>query len=60
MLRFIKATVYMTILLIGAACSRNVDRMLVDAAAENNIASIKALLEQGANVDARANDDWTP
>ena len=41
------------------ACERQVDKNLVSAAADGGTAKVEALLVNGANIEARANDDWT-
>lgn len=58
--RFINAAICIALLLPAAACNREINRRLVDAAAEGNALSAKALIEQGANVEALENDGWTP
>lgn len=41
-------------------CERERDRQLVDAAAAGDTKQVEALLAGGANIEARARDDWTP
>lgn len=40
-------------------CTRERDRDLVHAAATGNTHGVVSLLSAGANIEARANDDWT-
>lgn len=42
------------------SCKSELDRQLVDAAAEGDAQQVAALLSRGANIEARARDDWTP
>lgn len=60
MLRFVRAAFCIALLLSAAACSREINRRLVSASAEGNALSVKALIEEGANVEALENDGWTP
>ena len=41
------------------ACERQIDKDLISAAADGKTAEVDLLLRQGANIEARAKDDWT-
>ena len=43
-----------------AACTKQIDRELIGAAANGDLQKVKALLNQGANIEAVALDGWTP
>jgi ankyrin repeat protein len=42
------------------ACTRSIDQKLITASAEGDQERVIIWLEGGANINARANDDWTP
>lgn len=48
-----------SILFSVLGCQRRVEQELISAAAEGNTKLVETLLEKGANIEARANDDWT-
>lgn len=41
-----------------SSCSRSVDIELIEAAQNGNADRVKLLIQQGANVNVRATDDW--
>lgn len=52
------AFVLMTMLM--SSCSREIDRQLVDAAAEGDSIKVARLISEGADIEAHEQDDWTP
>ena len=60
MLRFVKVATCTALLLSAIACSQEINQKLVSAAAEGNAASVKALIERGAEIEVLENDGWTP
>src|SRR5262245_37237519 len=55
-----KHTFVTIVFLICICCTTAQNRDLVSAAAQGNTEVVKALLARGANIEAHANDDWTP
>jgi ankyrin repeat protein len=53
-------TLALTSAILLAGCSSEAERTLIAAAGEGDVEQVRTLLDNGANVDAVALDDWTP